>query len=152
MFNVDLLTTSYNLNNNNCMFNKSMFLENLNKYSMYTYSFEKLEAWQLSRVLRKEIYLLVKKFPKEEIYGLTSQIKRSASSIGDCLAEGTARLTTNDKAHFMVMSYSSAIETVNHLIGAFDLDYINEDEYLKHRNKLEEITNKINALRKSLFK
>jgi four helix bundle protein len=119
---------------------------------MYTYSFEKLEVWQLSRSLRKDIYLLVNKFPKEEVYGLTSQIKRSTSSIGACLAEGTARLTTNDKAHFMVMAYSSAIEMVNHLMGAFDLGYINEDEYTIHRLKLEVITNKINALRKSLFK
>lgn len=50
---------------------------------MYTYSFEKLEAWQNARVLIKEVYLLVKKFPKEEIYGLTSQIKRSCSSMGE---------------------------------------------------------------------
>lgn len=88
---------------------------------MYIYSFEKLEVWQLARKFRKEIYELVKNFPKEEIYGLASQIKRSASSIGDCLAEGTARVTAKDKAHFMVMSYSSAIETVNHIIGAYDL-------------------------------
>lgn len=104
---------------------------------MYTYSFEKLEVWQKARVLRKEIYLLVKKFPKEEIYGLNSQIKKSSSSIGDCLAKGTARVTANDKAHFMVMSYSSAIETVNHLIGALDLEYITEEEYLTYRTKLE---------------
>lgn len=119
---------------------------------MYTYSFEKLEVWQLARKFRKEIYELVKKFPKEEIFGLTSQIKRSASSIGDCLAEGTARITVKDKAHFMVMSYSSAIETVNHIIGAYDLDYINEAEYLYFRDKLEALTNKINGLRNSILK
>ncbi|MBC6112190.1 four helix bundle protein [Pedobacter fastidiosus] len=119
---------------------------------MYIYSFEKLEVWQLARKFRKEIYELVKKFPKEEIYGLTSQIKRSSSSIGDCLAEGTARITSKDKAHFMVMSYSSAIETINHIIGAYDLNYINEIEYLLFRDKLEALTNKINALRNSILK
>ena len=119
---------------------------------MYIYSFEKLEVWQLARKFRKEIYELVKTFPKEEIYGLTSQIKRSSSSIGDCLAEGTARITAIDKAHFMVMSYSSAIETVNHIIGAYDLSYINETEYLYFRDKLEALTNKINGLRNSILK
>ena len=118
---------------------------------MHIYSFEKLEVWQLARTFRKEIYVLVRKFPKEETYGLTGQIKRSASSIGDCLAEGTARLTAKDKAHFMVMSYSSAIETMNHLIGALDLNYISEEEYVAFREKLEAITNKINALRKSII-
>jgi len=54
---------------------------------MYTYLFEKLEVWQLARKFRKDIYGLVNQFPKEEQFGLTSQIKRSASSIGDNIAE-----------------------------------------------------------------
>ena len=119
---------------------------------MHIYSFEKLETWQKARLFRKEIYLLTKKFPKEEMFGLSSQIKRSARSIGDCLSEGSARITSKDKAHFITMSYSSAIETVNHLIGAFDLDYINETEYISFRLKLDELTNKLNALKKSVLK
>ena len=59
---------------------------------MYTYPFEKLEVWQLSRKFRKEIYHVVNKFPKEELFGLTSQLKSSASSIGDNISEGSARL------------------------------------------------------------
>ena len=119
---------------------------------MHTYSFEKLDTWQKARVFRKEIYLLVKKFPKEEVFGLTSQIKRSSSSIGDCLAEGSGRITPKDKAHFITIAYSSAIETINHVIGAYDLDYINENEYISFRLKLDELTNKLNALRKSILK
>ncbi|MCX2492570.1 four helix bundle protein [Pedobacter sp. PF22-3] len=118
---------------------------------MYTYPFEKLEVWQLARKFRKDIYGLVNQFPREEQFGLTSQIKRSASSIGDNIAEGSARLTAKDRAHFLVIAYSSAIETVNHLIGSWDLAYIKEEEYLTLRNKLEEITNKINALHKAQF-
>lgn len=64
---------------------------------MHTYSFEKLETWQKARIFRKEVYLLTKKFPKEETFGLTSQIKRSASSIADCLAEGSARITPKER-------------------------------------------------------
>jgi four helix bundle protein len=116
-----------------------------------SYSFEKLETWQKARSFRKEIYILTKKFPKEELFGLTSQIKRSASSIADCLAEGSARITVKDKAHYINMSYSSAIETVNHIIGAFDLNFITEEEYLYFRLKLDEITNKLNALRNAVL-
>lgn len=119
---------------------------------MHIYSFEKLETRQKARILRKEIYLLVKKFPKEEIFGLSSQIKRSASSIGDCLAEGSARITPKDKAHFITISYSSAIETINHIIGAHDLGYINLEDYTYFRLKLDELTNKLNALKKSILK
>lgn len=119
---------------------------------MYTYSFEKLETWQKARIFRKEIYLLVRKFPKEELFGLTSQIKRSSSSIGDCLAEGSARITAKDKAHFITMSYSSAIETVNHIIGALDLEFINHQEYEYFRLRLDELTNKLNSLRNAILK
>lgn len=118
---------------------------------MHIYSFEKLETWQKARLFRKEIYALVRNFPKEETFGLTSQIKRSASSIGDCLAEGSARITPKDKAHFINMAYSSAIETINHIIGAFDLQYINIDEYTRFRLKLDELTNKLNALRNTIL-
>ncbi len=116
---------------------------------MHIYSFEKLEIWQLARVFRKEIYQLTRQYPKEEQYGLISQIRRSASSIGDCLAEGSGKITAKDKAHFTNMAYSSTLETLNHLIGSYDLEYISKNEYIKFRSKIEEITNKLNALRNS---
>lgn len=119
---------------------------------MYTYPFEKLEVWQLARMLRKDVYAVVNKFPKEELFGLTSQLKRSASSIGDNISEGSARLSDKDRAHFFVIAYSSTIETVNHIIGALDLNYINDEQYSQLRTKLEEITNKINSLRKAQFR
>jgi four helix bundle protein len=118
---------------------------------MHVYSFEKLETWQIARLFRKEIYNIVKKFPKEETFGLASQIKRSASSIGDCVAEGSGRITNKDKAHFIVMAYSSTLETLNHIIGAYDLGYIEEEEYDYLRLKIDELTNKLNALRKSIL-
>lgn len=119
---------------------------------MHIYSFEKLDVWQKARFFRKDVYILTKKFPKEEIFGLTSQIKRSAGSIGDCLAEGSSRITPKDQAHFFGIAYASAIETINHVIGAQDLGYITEEEYLSFRSKLDELTNKINSLRKAVLK
>ncbi|RZK39382.1 MAG: four helix bundle protein [Pedobacter sp.] len=116
---------------------------------MHTYSFEKLEVWQLSRSFRKDIYRLTIKFPKEETFGLISQIKRSVSSIGACLAEGSGKITAKDKAHYTNMAYTTTLETLNHLIGAMDLDYITEEEYLLHRLKIETITTKLTGLRKA---
>jgi four helix bundle protein len=114
----------------------------------YVFSFEKLEVWQNSKDLVLNIYQLVKKFPTEEMYGLSSQLKRSASSIATNIAEGTSRNTTKDKAHFLTISYSSATETLNHLIISKELNYITETEYLFLREKIEKICNQINSLRK----
>lgn len=116
---------------------------------MYTYSFEKLEVWQLARSLRKSIYLLTKKFPKEETFGLVSQMKRSSSSISACLAEGSGKITPKDKAHYTNMAYTTTLETLNHLIAALDLDYITEEEYQIHRYKIENLTIKLSGLRNS---
>jgi four helix bundle protein len=115
---------------------------------MYMFSFEKLDVWQNSRELILTIYKLTANFPSSEIYGITSQIKRSASSIATNIAEGTSRNTNKDKAYFLTISYSSATETLNHLIISKDLDYITEEEYLHCRENLEKICNQINSLKK----
>ncbi|RZL48368.1 MAG: four helix bundle protein [Pedobacter sp.] len=116
---------------------------------MHIYSFEKLEVWQLSRLFRKEIYKLTNKFPKDETFGLISQIKRSVSSIGACLAEGSGKITSKDKAHYTNMAYTTTLETLNHLIAAMDLAYITEEEYLLNRTRIEALTIKLTGLRKS---
>ena len=94
------------------------------------------------------IYRVTTKFPSNEVYGITSQIKRSSSSIATNIAEGTSRNTKKDKAHFMTISYSSAMETLNHLIISKDLNYLNDDDYIICREKLEKICNQINNLKK----
>jgi four helix bundle protein len=115
---------------------------------MYVFSFEKLEVWQNSKEFVITIYRLTANFPSNEVYGISSQIKRSASSIATNIAEGTSRNTKKDKAHFLTISYSSAMETLNHLIIAKDLKYISEENYLICREKIEKICNQINSLKK----
>ena len=115
---------------------------------MYVFSFEKLEVWQNSKDLILEVYKCTAFFPKDEIYGLTSQIKRSATSIATNIAEGTSRHTKNDKAHFLTISYSSAMETLSHLIIAKDLEFISQNDYVSCREKIEKICNQINNLKK----
>ncbi|WP_347925072.1 four helix bundle protein [Pontimicrobium sp. SW4] len=114
---------------------------------MYTYSFEKLEVWIEAKELSKNIYFITKKFPDEEKFGLTSQLKRASISICSNIAEGSARKTNKDKAHFTVMAFSSAVEVLNQIIIAHDLKFINESEYKPLRQQIESITNKLNALR-----
>ena len=94
------------------------------------------------------IYRVTTKFPSNEVYGITSQIKRSSSSIATNIAEGTSRNTKKDKAHFMTISYSSAMETLNHLIISKDLNYLTNEDYIICREKLEKICNQINNLKK----
>jgi len=114
----------------------------------FIYRFEKLEVYQLARKFRVEIKKLTLSFPSDEKFELTSQIRRSSSSIATNLAEGSGRASPNDQAHFTNISYSSALETVDHLIYARDMDYIDEQVYNSLRKKLDEIINKVNSLYK----
>ena len=93
---------------------------------MFEYSFEKLEVWKDSVELVKLIYKITKQFPDEEKYGLVSQLRRASVSISSNLSEGTSRITNKDKAHFTTLSFSSAMEVVNQLIIAKELQFISE--------------------------
>ena len=114
---------------------------------MKVYSFEKLEVWKESISLVTLIYKITDTFPSEEKFGLISQLRRASVSISSNLAEGTSRKTKNDKAHFTTMSFSSTMEVLNQLIISKDLNFITEDNYTLARQKIEKISNMLNALR-----
>jgi len=114
---------------------------------MYVYSFEKLEVWIEAKEFTKSIYKLTSDFPDSEKYSLVSQLKRAAISICSNIAEGSARNSYKDKAHFTVMAFSSAVEVLNQLIISFELNFITETQYQDSRMLLESITNKLNGLR-----
>ena len=115
---------------------------------MYVYSFEKLEVWKESKKLTKLIYQITSRYPENEKFGLTSQLRRASISVCSNLAEGSARITSKDKAHFSTMAYSSLIEVLNQIIISYELDFIDESDYLNFRNLIESLSNKINSLRK----
>ncbi|WP_396183933.1 four helix bundle protein [Flavobacterium sp.] len=83
---------------------------------MRTFSFEKLIAWQKGRELALLIYKTTKQFPKEKIFGLTSQMRRCSISIASNLAEGSGRQSLNEKARFSEIAYSSSLELLNQVI------------------------------------
>ena len=120
--------------------------------SFKTFSFEKLLVWQKSRMLAKEIYKISSKFPKEEVFGITSQMRRCCISISSNLAEGSGRNSIKDKARFTEIAFGSGLELVNQLIIAYDLNYVTENEYLEIRAKIQEVTFLLDALHKAQLK
>lgn len=114
---------------------------------MHIYSFEKLDVWRLARVLTKSIYKLTKDFPDEEEFGLVSQLRRAATSIGINLAEGSGRITGKEQARYTEMAYSSLMEVLAELILSSDLEFITEEKLVELRPSIDEIGNKLNALR-----
>ncbi len=112
----------------------------------YTYAFEKMAVWQNARQAVKQIYLVTKFFPKEELFGITSQIRRASISINCNLAEGSARLGDKDQNRFYEIAFGSAVEVVNLLIVSHDLEYLNNQDYGRLRQDMEQLTFQINRL------
>ena len=116
---------------------------------LHVFSFEKLNVWIDSKELVKMIYAVTRKFPEDEKFGLTSQLRRASISIASNLAEGTSRNTTKDKAYFSTVAFSSLMEVLNQIIIAKELGFLLETDYLELRSQIEKVSNKLNALRKA---
>ena len=93
--------------------------------------------------------ILFDDFGMKELFGMTGQMRRCCLSISSNIAEGSGRQTSKEKARFTEIAYASALELLNQLIISLDLEYINEENYIKLRNEIEEITFMLDALRKS---
>ena len=104
---------------------------------MYLFNFEKLDVWQKSRNLAKEIYLVTKDFPNEEKYGLVSQLRRSAISVCSNISEGASRTSLNDQKHFYEIAFSSLMEAMNQLIISYDLNLLDAKQIDEFRKKIE---------------
>ncbi|MDB5246398.1 MAG: ribosomal protein [Segetibacter sp.] len=107
--------------------------------------FEELEVWKKARVLKNEIFDLVKRFPADEKFRLTDQLIRSSRSVSTQIAEGHGRRTLPDRSRFCVIARGSLSETLNHLIDAFDCTYIDEGELLYFRGRIIEIEKLLNG-------
>ena len=98
------------------------------------FSFEKLEAYKEARILVKDIYLLLNKFPKTETYALCDQLRRSAVSITSNIAEGSGRNSTKEKIHFLEISFGSMMECFSQLQIAQDLQKNDKIFYYIYKN------------------
>ena len=92
-------------------------------------TFRDLLIWQKSMDLVTEIYQLTKSFPKEELFGLTNQIRRSAVSIPSNIAEGCGRRTSKDTLQFLHIAKGSLFELETQLYISLDQNYIKEIEF-----------------------
>jgi len=113
------------------------------------YGYEKLEVWHDSRQLVKDVYLLTKKIPESERYGLISQIQRSAVSVSSNIAEGSSRVSCKDQAHFYQTAYASLMELLCQMTLCIDINYLTENEYKTIRDKIDKVAYRLNALRKA---
>jgi four helix bundle protein len=115
---------------------------------MYLKSYKDLIVWQKSIKLVKNIYNLTNQFPKDEIYGLNSQMRRAAVSIPSNIAEGYSRKNTKEYAHFLRIAYGSSTELETQIIIAKDL-YKNIN-YNTAEMLLEEILKMLNVITEKL--
>ena len=117
-------------------------MENVTKTSQNSAkSFADLFVWQKAHDFVKEIYLLSEKFPKTEMYGLTSQLRRAAVSIPANIAEGFGRHTLKDKMRFLTISKGSLEECRYYLILANDINYAKTDGCMEKLEALSKILN-----------
>jgi four helix bundle protein len=106
--------------------------------------FRKLEVWNLGHELALEVYKLVASYPPEERFDLTSQTKRSASSIPANIAEGCGRKTNKELAYFCYIAMGSPSELDNHFELARKLNYIDEKTHKDLLEKIDKLQRKLN--------
>jgi four helix bundle protein len=106
-----------------------------------TQSFTDLEVWKTGHSLVLKIYKITKNFPRDEQYGLISQMKRSSASITANIAEGFGRKNSKEKEQFYLIAAGSLFELKDQLLIARDVDYLNESDF----TVIAEIANKCHA-------
>ena len=115
-----------------------------------TYNYEDLLVWQKGMCFVEKVYLKTREFPSDELYGLTSQLRRAVTSIVLNIAEGQGKGTSKDFRRFLRVSRGSAYEVNTILQICLRLGYINEEEYVNFRESIVQITKMFSGLIKSL--
>ena len=114
-------------------------------------TFKDLLVWQEAMNLVEMVYLQTKNFPKEEMYGLTSQIRRAAVSISANIAEGNGRKSRKEYLHFLSIANGSLTELETHILIAERLNYLPKEISEQIQTQLKLVGRLLNALRKSLI-
>jgi four helix bundle protein len=108
--------------------------------------FRQLEVWHKSHALALETYRDTARFPRDEQYGLTSQLRRSCASVPANIAEGCGRDSTRDFARFLTLALGSASETEYHFLLAADLGYLARESYEHLDMRIKEIKRMLTGL------
>ena len=113
-------------------------------------NFKDLKVWSKAHDLTLAIYGTTRRFPKDEMYGLTSQIRRAAASVGANLAEGCGRRSDGEMRRFVQIARGSANELEYHLVLARDLGFLTVIEFREFESKTLEIERMLAALAQRL--
>ncbi len=113
-------------------------------------SYKELKVWQKSYQLCLEVYKITAGFPKEEKFGLTSQIRRAVVSVPSNIAEGYGRKTTADYIRFLYIAYGSNCELETQIMLSGDLDYIENKLVIAIMDNINEVERMLKSLIKSL--
>lgn len=108
--------------------------------------FRNLKVWEKSHRLTLDVYKTTKTFPKDELYGLTSQVRRSTSSIPTNIAEGCGRGSDADFKRFLQYAFGSASETEYLLLLAADLNYIDAGKINTLHASIQEVKKMLSSL------
>jgi four helix bundle protein len=114
------------------------------------FKFEKLDVWQEAIAYADAVYDVTELFPKNEQYGLTSQLTRSAVSVSGNIAEGSGRTSPADFGRFVEIAYGSLMETVSHLTIARRRRYVSEEAYQNLYQQAERQARMLSGLRQTL--
>jgi four helix bundle protein len=109
-------------------------------------NYRNLIAWQKAKSLALRIYACTREFPKDETYGLTSQMRRAAVSVPSNIAEGKGRHSHKDFIHFLYQARGSLLELETQLLIAHDLEYIEQPEFESLESETEELSRILNGL------
>jgi four helix bundle protein len=112
--------------------------------------YKELEIWKKSRLFCSQIYIITSKFPGDEKYGLTNQLRRASVSIPSNIAEGSSRSSNKDFSRFLEIAIGSAYEVETQLLIAYDLGFVNATELETKASELNEIIKMISRFRTTL--
>lgn len=119
---------------------------------MGNHNFKELKVWQKSKDLVRDVYVLTYAFPKDELYGLTSQARRSAISISTNIAEGAGRGSDKDFSHFLDIARGSVYELETLMILANDLEFLMNEKLTEILSHTSEIARMLNSFQNKLKK
>ena len=116
---------------------------------MDKFTFFDLRVYKEAKILVRDVYSLMGKFPSYEKYGLGDQLRRAVVSVPSNIAEGSGRQSVKEKIHFLEIAYGSLTETLCQLDIANDLGYINEEEFNNEKERINVIGKQLSGLRSS---
>jgi len=114
------------------------------------FSFEKLDVWNIAIEYADEVYRITKAFPADELFGLTSQMRRSSVSVSANIAERSGRSSKKDFSRFIEIAFGSLMETISHLTVAQRQRFVSANNYQQLYEQAERVGRMLSGLRRSL--